>query len=105
MSEKIDQVFDLLEKVYIEIKDTKFELKNDIQRIENDVHKLQVVVENEIKPDIKTLYELQLQTNKKLEEHDKRFDTIENKIDVLSAKSLRHSYDIGALKRRDRKGI
>jgi len=54
--------------------------------------------------DIKTLYELQVQTTKKLQEHDKRFDAIETKIDALSTKTLRHSYDIGALKRREDRG-
>ncbi|MDH7567643.1 MAG: hypothetical protein QHH06_14445, partial [Clostridiales bacterium] len=76
MSDKIDQVFDLLEKVYTELQDTKKELKTDIHRIET-------IIENEIKPDIKTLYELQIQTNKKLEEHDRRFDTLETKVDAL----------------------
>jgi gas vesicle protein len=98
MSDKIDQVFDLLEKVYTELQDTKKELKTDIHRIET-------IIENEIKPDIKTLYELQIQTNKKLEEHDRRFDTLETKVDALSAKTLRHSYDIGALKRREDRKI
>lgn len=100
MSDKIDQVFDLLEKVYTELQDTRKELKGDIKRIE-------LCIENEIKPDIKTLYEVQVQTNehlvridKKLEDHDRRFDSLEVKVDALAAKTLRHSYDIGALKRR-----
>jgi len=89
MSEKIDQVFDLLEKVYTELQDTKKEVKSDIHRIET-------IIENDIKPDIKTLYEAQVQTNehleridKKLEEHDRRFDTLETKVDALTAKTLR----------------
>ncbi|MCR4437174.1 MAG: hypothetical protein NUV41_15330 [Eubacteriales bacterium] len=105
MSDKIDQVFDLLEKVYTELQDTKAELKDTRKELKNDIHKIELVIENEIKPDIKTLYELQIQTNKKLEEHDRRFDTLETKVDALSAKTLRHSYDIGALKRREDRKI
>lgn len=101
MSEKIDQVFDLLEKVYTELQDTKKEVKENSHQIS----KLAAVIENEIKPDMKTLYELQVQTNKKLEEHDRRFDTLETKVDELSAKTLRHSYEIGALKRREDRSI
>ncbi|MDH7567894.1 MAG: hypothetical protein QHH06_15780, partial [Clostridiales bacterium] len=83
MSDKIDQVFDLLEKVYTELQDTKAELKDTRKELKNDIHKIELVIENEIKPDIKTLYELQIQTNKKLEEHDRRFDTLETKVDAL----------------------
>lgn len=105
MSDKIDQVFDLLEKVYTELQDTKTELKQDIRKIE-------MVLENEIKPNIKTLFEAQVQTNehlvsidKKLEEHDRRFDILETKVDALSAKTLRQSYEIGAIKRKEARGI
>lgn len=52
-AEKIDQVFDLLEKVYTELQDTKKEVRENSHQIS----KLAAVIENEIKPDIKTLYE------------------------------------------------
>lgn len=108
MSEKINQVFDLLEKVYTELQDTKKEVREN----NHQISKLAAVIENEIKPDMKTLYEAQVQTNehleridRKLEEHDKRFDVLETKVDALSAKTLRHSYEIGALKRREDRSI
>lgn len=97
MSDKIDQVFDLLEKVYTELQETKKEVKENSRHIT----KLETVIENEIKPDMKTLYEVQVQINKKLEEHDGRFDVLETKVDTLSAKTLRHSFEIGAIKRRE----
>lgn len=50
MSDKTDQIFDLLEKVYTELQETKTTLRNDIKKIE-------ITLEHEIKPDIKTLYE------------------------------------------------
>ncbi|MDP4092086.1 MAG: hypothetical protein Q8920_01850 [Bacillota bacterium] len=39
--------------------------------------KIESSIENQVRPDIKTLYECQVQTIKKLEEHDVRFDKIE----------------------------
>ena len=134
MNETIDKVFDLLEKVYIELQDFKDEtraefkgLKGELQEFKNetkaefkgikgelqetkaevkglkaDVNRIEVIIENEIKPDIKMLFGAQVQTNKKLEEHDQRFDFLENKFDMLSAKVLRHSYEIGALKRKEK---
>lgn len=48
MSDKIDQVLDLLQKVYEELKDTKSELKGSIKRIEE-------CIENVKYPDIKTI--------------------------------------------------
>ena len=97
MSDKIDQVFDLLEKVYTELQETKKEVKENSHQIT----KLAAVIENEIKPDLKTLYEVQVQTNEHLERHDGRFDVLETKVDALSTKTLRHSFEIGALKRRE----
>jgi DNA repair ATPase RecN len=113
MSDKIDKLYDLVEKVYIELQDTKgelkstkSELKDDIRRVENKVTRIETILENEIKPDIKTLYKCQVQAFKKLEEHDKRFDSQDKSIEelrievrALSAKTQRHSYEIGAIKR------
>ncbi len=73
MSDKIDQVFDLLEKVYTELQETKKEVQENTRHIT----KLEAVLENEIKPDLKTLYEVQVQTNEHLERHDRRFDVLE----------------------------
>ncbi len=56
MSDKIDQVYELLEKVYTELQESKKEV------MQNSHHnaKLETVFEQEIKPDLKTLYELQV---------------------------------------------
>ena len=104
LSDKIDQVFDLLEKVYVELQETKREVQETQKEVkENSRHitKLEAVIENEIKPDLKTFYEVQVQMNEHLERHDKRFDVLETKVDALSTKTLRHSFEIGALKRRE----
>lgn len=75
-----DKIFNLLEKVYIELQDTK-----------KEVSKIGVIIENEIRPDIKGLYEAQSNILAKLEEHDKRFDIIEAKLE-------RHDVEIRVIK-------
>lgn len=102
MSDKIDKVYELLEKVYIELQDTKIELQDTKKEVKDNglrIGKLETIIENDIKPDIKALYQIQVNTINKLEDHDKRFDKLEEKVDALTAKTLRHSYDIGAIKR------
>ena len=72
-----------------------------VYAVSHQITKLAAVIENEIKPDLKTLYEVQVQTNEHLERHDGRFDVLETKVDALSTKTLRHSFEISALKRRE----
>ena len=93
-----DKIYNLLEKVYIELQDTKSELKgtkndvsnlssdvsklsSDVSKISSDVSKISLTIENEIKPNIKLLFETQTHILTKLEEHDKRFDAIDKKLD------------------------
>lgn len=79
-----DKIYNLLEKVYIEVQDTKQKVNGIEQRvtgIEKKLTKVELIIENEIKPDIKGLYETQTQIIDKLEEHDKRFDSIEAKLE------------------------
>lgn len=72
-----DKIYNLLEKVYIEVQDTK----NRVTNIEQKLTKVELIIENEIRPDIKGLYDTQSQVLAKLEEHDKRFDSIEAKLE------------------------
>lgn len=72
-----DKIYNLLEKVYIEVQDTK----NRVTNIEQKLTKVELIIENEIRPDIKGLYDTQSQVLTKLEEHDKRFDSIEAKLE------------------------
>jgi len=90
-----DKIFNLLEKVYIELQETKAELKAEIAETKaelkadvksvrdeladtkKEVTKIGLIIENEIRPNIKLLFEVQTDIMSKLEEHDKRFDNIE----------------------------
>lgn len=75
-----DKIFNLLEKVYVDLQDTK-----------NEVSKIGMVIENEIRPNLKVLFETQTQILTKLEEHDKRFDSIDKKLE-------RHDVEIRVIK-------
>jgi len=90
-----DKIFELLEKMYVDIKgelnDIKAELsrkadKTDIARIENDHgQKLDV------------LFDGYKQLHEKQAEHDKRFDRIDAKLDNLSFKVSSHDSKLEVL--------
>ena len=84
MSDKMDKVYDLLEKMYIELQETKQEVKETSKRISNIEKgqlRLETTIENEIRPSIKLLFEGQTRIFEKLEEHDHRFDILEEKLE------------------------
>lgn len=84
MNNNEDKIYNLLEKVYLELQDTKKDvskLDKGLSKIDKEVSKIRIAIENEIKPDIKSLFETQSQIIEKLEEHDKRFDSIEAKLE------------------------
>lgn len=80
MANNEDKIFNLLEKVYVELQDTK-----------NEVSKIGTTIENGIRPNLKVLFETQTQILSKLEEHDKRFDSIDKKLE-------RHDVEIRVIK-------
>lgn len=80
MNNNEDKIFNLLEKVYLELQYTKKDVSKidkEVSKIDKKVSKIGIIIENEIKPDIKSLFETQSQILDKLEAHDKRFDRIE----------------------------
>jgi DNA repair ATPase RecN len=88
MEDKLNKIYDLIEKTYIELQDTKkelsdtkTELKSEIKDVGRRLTKVEIILENDIKPKIDTLFETQAQILEKLGEHDKRFDILESKID------------------------
>jgi hypothetical protein len=48
-----DKIYDLLEKVYLEVKQNS----NDIKTIQNQVNKTNIILENDVKPKIQVLFE------------------------------------------------
>ena len=101
-----DKTFELLSKMYSEFSkrfdDVNHEikgLKNEVQENSSRLKNIELVIENNMKPDIKAIYQLQTDVATKLDSHDLKLKNIEEKLETLSAKSSRHSYEIGAIKR------
>ncbi len=83
-----DKAFDLLEKVYIELQDTKKEVKKDISDVKKDIKNLnnrviktEILIENSIALQINSLFEAQMITNEKLGRVEKKLEEISQKVD------------------------
>ncbi|UNC91949.1 hypothetical protein [Candidatus Contubernalis alkaliaceticus] len=88
------KAFDLLEKVYIELQDTKKEVKKDISEVKKDVKQLnnrviktEILIENSIALQINSLFEAQMITNEKL-------GRVEEKLEEISQKVNKHDIKI-----------
>lgn len=99
-----NKIFDLLEKVYIDLQETKSDVKvlivrqdkmderqdmmdGRLDRIEGSLTRLEIKVEHEISTKIDALFEFR-------DEALQRFDRIEGKIDNLSEKVDKHDISI-----------
>lgn len=79
MEDKIDKIYDLLEKVHIDLQETKNKVNSnsiDIKALSNQMIKF----ENESNKKLDALLDGYKQAYEKLQEHDKRFDSIEEKL-------------------------
>lgn len=80
-----DKTFDLLTKMYSEVTNKIDNLHNEMNEFRTETNdrltKLEMCIENEIKPDIKASLEGYNLVYKKLREHDLRLDSIDNKLD------------------------
>ena len=88
-----DRVFDLLEKVYIELQNTKTEFRSDIKDIKGDLNsinnrltKIEIKMENEVKNKLDLLYESQVDTNRRLDSLEKKMDELTEKVDQNDSK-------------------
>lgn len=76
-----DKVFNLLEKVYIELQETKKELKQDIINVENRITKVELKIENNVADKISSLYEAQMGRNERLSRVEEKLEEISQKVD------------------------
>jgi len=84
-----DTTFELLTKLYSEFSEFKSDMNNfreDItEKVQNNSNHL-IRLENELKNDIKALYDGYILTYEKLQEHDKRFDAHDKRFDAIESK-------------------
>lgn len=83
-----NKVFELLEKLYVEMQNGFTKVNDRIEKVETevkqnskDIQKMQLTIENEIKPDLKMCISEIASIKEKQQEHDARFDAIEQKIE------------------------
>lgn len=79
-----DKTFELLEKMYADIKGELNDIKTELSK---KADKTDIIrIENEHGQKLDALFDGYKQLHEKQEEHDKRFDRIEAKLDNLSLK-------------------
>jgi len=88
-----DKTFELLEKMYAEFSEFRKETKIELQGLKNDI----VRIENEHGQKLDALFDGYKQLHDKQEEHDKRFDRIEAKLDNLSLQVISHDSKLAVL--------
>lgn len=83
-----DKTFELLTQMYSEFKEFRVETKTEFSlvnkrlgKLENSLIKVETIIENEIRPNIKLSLEGYQAVYEKLQEHDDRFTNIEDKLE------------------------
>lgn len=79
-----DKILNMLEKIYIELQDTKSEVKEN----SNAINKLDMKIESEISDKLRGLYDTREVTNDKLDSIDDKIDDIRIDINNISIKTL-----------------
>lgn len=87
-----DKLFELMEKMYSEMQNGFKKVDDRFNIIENRIGKIEIAVENDIKPKISICLEELVSVKEKQIEHDKRFDIIESKLE-------QHDVEISVIKR------
>lgn len=88
-----DKTFDLLEKMYAEFSSRFDKVENRFDKVENRLDKVEghiTRIEMEHGKKLNALFDGYKQTYEKLQEHDKRLDGIETKVDSLSIRISGH---------------
>jgi lipid II:glycine glycyltransferase (peptidoglycan interpeptide bridge formation enzyme) len=106
MSENNDKIYDLLTKMYSEFSEFKKEMldfKQDMTGFKQDttsrLGKIEISLEHDIKPKIKLCLDELVTVKEKLQEHDLRFDKIDERFDRIDAKLAIHDAEIITFKR------
>jgi len=81
-----DKVYDLMEKLYVEMQHGFKEVNGKISDLEKEIIKTNLTIEHDIKPKIEVLFDGQKQTSDKLDRLDSKVDNLENRFDHLDNK-------------------
>ena len=102
-----DKTFELIEKMYSDINKRFDNLEDDIRHVKNDIQHVKKEIlhvgnqvtnlEDNHGKKLDALFDGYKQTYEKLQEHDKRFDDVESKLDNLSLKVICHDSKLEVL--------
>lgn len=87
----MDDIFELLTKMYAEFSKEFKDVRGEIKELSRRLTKVEIKLENDVSNKLDVLFEAQGETNKRL-------DSIEHKLDVLSGRVDRHDLEIKFLK-------
>ena len=96
--DKEDKIYDLLEKLYIELQDTKKELKEDISNVKTELKEDISNVRTELKEDIKVLNDNQMIIFDKLEKMGSDIESIKEDLADVQTITASNYRDIVRLK-------
>ncbi len=93
-----DKTFDLLSKMYSEFSEFRKEAIKRFDTLEIGQRKIETIIENDVKPEIKALFDGYKQTYEKLIAVEDKVDRIEDKVDDLSLRVDKQEFEIKVIK-------
>ncbi|WZL73691.1 hypothetical protein QBE52_02845 [Clostridiaceae bacterium 35-E11] len=93
------EMMNLLEKIYLELQQTKKELKDEISENRKSIIKLESIIESEISDKIRGLYDSREVINDKLDVLDEKMDKMQFDVNNLTMKVAQSDNTIIELKR------
>ena len=94
MQKNNNDLFELMTKMYGEIQEMKGEFNNRFDKVEKDVTKTNVTIENDIKPRIEALFDGYKQNTESINQVSDKVDEIQRDINSLTIKTLRNENNI-----------
>lgn len=94
MEKNNNDLFELMTKMYGEIQEMKGEFNNRFDKVEKEVTKTNVTIENDIKPRIEALFDGYKQNTESINKLSDKVDEIQRDINSLTIKTLRNENNI-----------
>ena len=94
MEKNNNDLFELMTKMYGEIQEMKGEFNNKFDKIEKEVTKTNVTIENDIKPRIEALFDGYKQNTESINQVSDKVDELQSDLNRLTIKTLRTETNI-----------
>ena len=94
MEKNNNDLFELMTKMYGEIQEMKGEFYNRFDKVEKEVTKTNVTIENDIKPRIEALFDGYKQNTESINQVSDKVDELQSDLNRLTIKTLRTETNI-----------